>query len=132
MRRVEIFGRVVELQGSPYTFLVFRREFGGDLGAHIVEAYGKTPAEVEDFLRIAWAMAKTRDDGVSCYEEWLKEFPIGSFTLAKGSPVAVICSAVDAELFREIPPRKARERIAGLVGRLAQRIGAQGPWIQPR
>ena len=78
MRRVSIFGQDVELQGSPYTFLVFREEFGGDLGEFMADAYAKPRPQTEDFLRIAWAMAKTRDDDVPRYADWLKGLAKGT------------------------------------------------------
>ena len=46
MRRAALYGRSVAMQGSPYTLLVYRAAFGGDLLADLVEAY----APIKDAL----------------------------------------------------------------------------------
>lgn len=114
------------MQGSPLTYLHYRREFGGDLGADLVAAYSKGSADVETMLRFAWAMAKTHDPSTSPYEGWLSEFDPEEFS-ALQSPVGVVDSAVVAELFRV---RKAtwlerlKRRIARWLDRLSERLGA--------
>ena len=126
MIRCTIWGREVEMQGSPLTYLHYKREFGGDLGADLVAAYTKGSADAETMLRFAWAMAKTADTSTSPYEDWLAEFDPDGFS-ALQSPVGVVDSAVVAELFRF---RKAtwterlRKRIARLLDRLSERLGA--------
>ncbi|MBQ9000309.1 MAG: hypothetical protein IJ087_00450 [Eggerthellaceae bacterium] len=122
MIRARIWGREVEMQGSPWTFLVYRREFGGDLLSDIVEAYKRERVELADFLKFAWAMCRTRSDEVEPFDEWCRSFP--EFTLGdgEGSAVAsVIGSAIEAELFRARSPwirrwwRTVRARRLGRV-----------------
>ena len=115
MKRGTIFGRVVEMQGSPLTLLIYKNEFDGDLFADLVAAMTEEPPDMEAFMRFAWAMAKTRDDGTSDYEHWLEEFP-PEFTLAEGqAALSVIISATEAELFRGKPTIRQR-----LIGWLAK------------
>ena len=126
MIRADIWGREVEMQGSPLTLLHYRREFGGDLLADLVAnlAGGKVP--LEWLLRACWAMHATATPGLSGYEQWLGEFPEDGIDLAE--PVAeVILSAMTAELFR--PGKagraaRARRRVAGWLGALSRRVGA--------
>lgn len=134
MIRGVIWGREVEMQGSPLTYLHYKREFGGDLGADLAGTYSKGSADAETMLRFAWAMAKTRDESISPYEEWLSEFDPEEFS-ALDSPVGVIDSAICAELFRV---RKAgiaeriRNAIARWLARLSRHLGAQAPRLLTR
>ena len=120
MVRGTIWGREVEMQGSPLTYLHYKREFGGDLGSDLSEVYAAGRADAETMLRFAWAMARTHDASVSPYEDWLSEFDPEEFS-ALESPVGVIDSAVCAELFRL---RKATlaERLRRLVRRWLERL----------
>ncbi len=120
MRRAVIWGREVEMQGSPYTFLVFREGFGGDLAAFLVATYQKDIPETEDYLRIAWAMAKTHDPAVPAYTDWLKGF--SEFSLRGDSPIGVIDSAIAAELFCQRKAGKARKRFGRWLGRVSKRL----------
>ena len=109
MRRARIWGRDVEMQGSPWTFVVYRREFGGDLLSDIIAAYAKPSLELYDLVRFCWAMCRTKSDDVEGFEEWCNSFP--AFTLADGEATAVasvIISAIDAELFRRGETRLQR------------------------
>lgn len=129
-----IWGREVEMQGSPLTYLHYRREFGGDLGADLVAAYSKGSADAETMLRFAWAMAKTRDTSTSPYEDWLSEFDPEEFSVLQ-SPVGVVDSAVCAELFRlrpSTPARRFREWLSRLLDRLSKHIAAQAARLLPR
>ena len=130
MRRGTIWGREVCMQGGPLSYLVYKREFGGDLALDLLEVYKKGEATVEEFLRFAWTMAKTYDDSVSPYETWLTEFDLEGFSVAE-SPVGVIDSAISAELFRMGPTGRARgfarrikRAIARWLGRLSERLGS--------
>lgn len=121
-----IWGREVMMQGSPLTYLHYKREFGGDLGADLAEAYTRGSADTETMLRFAWAMARTHDASTSPYEDWLAEFDLEGFS-ALQSPVGVIDSAVCAELFRVREAtwlERLRRRIARWLGSLSQRLGA--------
>lgn len=126
MIRGTIWGREVEMQGSPLTYLHYKREFGGDLGVDLANVYSQGSADTETMLRFAWAMAKTHDTSTSPYEGWLSEFDLGEFS-ALQSPVGVVDSAICAELFRV---RKAtwwqglKRRIARWLERLSKRLGA--------
>lgn len=111
MKRGTIFGRVVEMQGSPLTLLIYKNEFEGDLFADIVDAMSGETYDMEMFMRFAWSMAKTRNDETSDYEHWLEEFP-EEFSLLEGqAALSVILSAVDAELFRGKPT--IRQKLIG-------------------
>ena len=126
MRRGVIWGREVCMQGSPLTYLHYKREFGGDLGQDLVVTYSKGSADAETMLRFAWAMAKTHDPSTSPYEDWLAEFDPEGFS-ALQSPVEVVDSAVVAELFRVRKAgrwRRFRRWLARLLGRLQERLGA--------
>lgn len=130
MQRGIIWGREVCMQGGPLSYLVYRREFGGDLSLDLLEAYKSGQATVETFLRFAWTMAKTYDESTSPYEDWLREFSPEGFSVAD-SPVGVIDSAITAELFRLGSPGRAsrwlRRRRAALsrwLGRVSKRLGA--------
>lgn len=120
MRRAVIWGREVEMQGSPFTFLVFREEFGGDLAAFLVATYKKETPETEDYLRIAWSMARTHDPAIPAYADWLKGF--GEFSLRGDSPIGVIDSAIAAELFCRRKAGKARKRLGRWLGRVSKRL----------
>lgn len=109
MKRALIWGREVELQGSPWTFLVYRREFGGDLLTDLIAAETKNPRELDDWLKFAWAMAATYSDEVGSFKQWCSSFE--EFTLADGEGVAfvsVIQNALSAEMFRDRAPRPIR------------------------
>ena len=121
MRKVRIFGRPLVVNGSPYTLLVWREQFGGDLFAHI-GAMAKDPdsVSIEDYLRIVWAMCRTVSDDVSAYDEWLREFGSDGFSYEEGvDAVSVMDSAVAAELFR----RRETGRFRSWWRRLRQRLG---------
>ena len=129
MQRGIIWGREVCMQGGPLSYLVYKREFDGDLALDLLEAYKSGKATVETFLRFAWTMARTYDASVSPYETWLEEFDLEGFSIAE-SPVGVIDSAISAELFRLGPSgraaravRRARRAIARWLGRLSERFG---------
>lgn len=134
MRRGTFWGREVEMQGSPLTYLYYKREFGGDLGTDLVAVYSKGASDVETMLRFCWAMCKTHDTSTSTYEEWLSEFDPDEFS-ALEPPVEVIDSAICAELFR-VRQAKRSERIrrwfARLLGRLSEFIGSQASRLLAR
>lgn len=124
MQRARIWGREVEMQGSPWTFVVYRRAFGGDLLCDFLAASQKDPLELDDYLKVAWAMARTCSAEVADFEEWCGGFP--DFTLADGEGaafVSVVDSAVVAELFRPRETRfqrfrrRLRERWMGWISR---------------
>lgn len=130
MQRGIIWGREVRMQGGPLSYLVYRREFGGDLPTDLLSAYTKGQATVETFLRFAWTMARTHDPETSDYETWLGEFEPQDFTVAE-SPMEVIDSAIQAELFRHGAAsrarrlaRRIRRALSRWLGRLSQRLGA--------
>lgn len=75
MRRTNLFGRDVKLQGSPWTLLEYREAFGGDLTYDFSRSHNDQEIDVEFFMRAAWAMAKTYDNETSEYITWLYEFP---------------------------------------------------------
>lgn len=126
MIRGTIWGREVEMQGSPLTYLHYKREFDGDLGTDLTAVYAAGKADTETMLRFAWAMAKTSDPSTSPYEVWLAEFDPEGFS-ALQTPVGVVDSAICAELFRV---RKAslferfKARIRRWLVRLSERLGA--------
>lgn len=92
MYRGTIWGRTVRMSGSPLSMLVFRREFGGDFSDFVNETLQQLKAEdgkeihpdPVDFLQIAWTMAKTYDDDLSDFEDWLDEFPDNAFDARLG------------------------------------------------
>ena len=124
MRRATIYGRDVAMQGSPYTLLVYRTAFGGDLFRDVAAAYGETPPDVSVLLQAAWAMARTIDDSVSDYPDWLREFDPKTFALGDAGAWAVIDSAVCAELFRRKETGRIGKWIARRMGSVAKRLGA--------
>lgn len=113
------------MQGSPWTFVVYRRAFGGDLLNDYVAAVSKDPLELSDYLRVCWALCRTRTDAAGGFEEWCREFP--DFSLADGEGaafVSVVDSAVMAELFRHretVLERLRRKIREGRLGRLPRR-----------
>lgn len=135
------------MQGSPYTLLVYKRAFDGDLMQDLVSAYGQaeyddlsdtdhdgalTP-ELSTFLQIAWAMAHTYSDDVPEYPDWLRSFDPREFSLGDSSTLEVIDSAIAAELFRQRQTERGRirrwlsgalERLAGTARAFAARIRA--------
>ena len=130
MQRGVIWGREVEMQGGPLSYLVYKREFDRDLALDLVETYKSERMATEDFLRYAWTMARTYDDSVSGYEEWLSEFDYREFSIAD-SPIGVIDSAISAELFRAPKATRAKRlldrvkrALARWLGALSRRIGA--------
>ena len=111
MKRAHIWGRDLEMQGSPWTFVVYKRAFGGDLLSDVVDTYKKDSIELVDLLKFAWAMCRTSSDGVPDFEEWCRSFT--DFTLADGEAEAVasvIISAINAEIFRRRETRFQRWR----------------------
>lgn len=126
MQRATIWGRDVEMQGSPLTLLHYRREFGGDLMADMLANSAEGSLSLEWLMRVCWAMCATADRGTSPYEKWLGEFPEEGIDLAE--PVAgVIYSAMTAELFRSGKAGLAtrfRRRVSRWLGRLSRRVGA--------
>ena len=129
MVEARVWGRDIEMQGSPWTFVVYKRAFGGDLLSDIIAASKKDPLELDDYLKVCWAMCRTRSDEVAEFGRWCGEFP--DFTMADGEGaafVSVVDSAVMAELFR---PRETRiERFRrklreGWLGRLSRRLRAR-------
>lgn len=111
MFRGNIYGRECEMQGSPYTLLVFKQEFEEDLPSFIVRSYARDYIDIEEFLRIAWAMCKTYSDDISNYERWLEEFDDDAFDITEGkSAFDVIDAAINAEMFRQKQTIKQRFR----------------------
>ena len=126
MKRGVIWGRTVEMQGGPLAYLVYKNEFGGDLALDLLEAYRAETVSTETFLRFAWTMAKTYDPDTSDYPTWLSEFDPDGFSLSE-SPVGVIDSAINAELFRVAKAgkaAKARRWLSRRLGAMARRLGA--------
>lgn len=133
MVRGTIWGREVEMQGSPLTYLWYKREFGGDLGQDLADTYAKGKADSETMLRFAWAMAKTHDPSISGYEGWLSEFDPEEFSVLQ-PPVGVVDSAVVAELFRVRQAtfaERVRGRIARWLDRLSKRARPEAPRLLP-
>jgi hypothetical protein len=101
MRRGILFGRDVQMAGSPLALLYFREEFDTSLPSYISEIYKHKPLDCEEFLRVAWALAKVCDKDIPSYEEWLDEFPDEAFSLlGSGECISVIDSVIAAEMFR--------------------------------
>ncbi len=124
MKRVTIWGKRIDLQGSPLTLLIFKKAFGTDLTKHLNDAYHKNQLDIEDFLRVAWAMAKTNNDATPEYEEWLASFDQKLFKLSD-IPIGVINSAIEAEFFCHTTAiEKNKFRIARFLERLAQHFSA--------
>lgn len=73
-----MFGRTLRLEGSPFTHLVYQREFGDDLhSAWGAIANGCIAEElaVPLLLQIIWAMCKTYDErNTQQFHRWLAEF----------------------------------------------------------
>lgn len=136
MIRARIWGRELEMQGSPWTLVVYRRAFGGDLIIDFLEASKKDLAELDEFLKVAWALCRTASDEVAEFDRWCGEFP--DFTLADGEGAAfasVVTSAVMAELFR---PRETRfqqfrrKLRKGWLGWLSRRRRARAARLRAR
>lgn len=125
MRRAVIYDREIVMQGSPYTFLVYRTAFKGDLFNDLVDAYEHGRPEMSVMLQFAWAMARTHDDAVSDYPDWLREFDPKSFTLGDADAVGVIDSAISAELFRVRKTGRVKRWLGRRMVAVAQRLGAQ-------
>ena len=124
MIKAVIYGREVKLQGSPYTLLAYRSEFDGDLFKAILSAYEAQPPDMSLLLQVAWAMARTCDDEVPAYAEWLRGFDPDSFALGDAGALGVIDSAISAELFRRTKAGRARRWLGRRVDALAKRAGA--------
>ncbi|MBQ2680450.1 MAG: hypothetical protein IJF97_00785 [Eggerthellaceae bacterium] len=128
MRTVEILGRRLELQGSPYTLLVFREEFGGDLFAHLNDVARSETVDIEGYLRVIWAMNATVTDKAGCYAEWLRAFDAGEFSIEEGvGCVPVMDSAIAAEMFRGRKTgiiARLKRQLSRLLGSLSGRLGA--------
>lgn len=113
MIKVKIYGRECIMQGSLYTLLVFKQEFGENLVLYLQDLYKSIQEsgvpDYEGFLKIAWAMCRTYSDEVDYYENWLEEFDADLFDLREGEAFfCVMNSVIDAELFREKPTTKER------------------------
>lgn len=124
MVEVVVWGRVLRLQGSPVTLLEYRREFGADMLADLQAAYGRGTYG-GDFIKFAWAMAKTADADTSSYEKWLHEFSPDAFSL-EDAPWEVIDSALAAEMFRSaaaLETHRLRRWLARRLGGMAKRAG---------
>ena len=136
MQRARIWGRDIEMQGSPWTFVVYKRAFGGDLLSDIIAASRKDPIELDDYLKVCWAMCRTCSERIAEFGQWCGEFP--EFTLADGEGaafVSVVDSAVVAELFRPRETRFQRFRRKlrqGRLGRLQRRRGPRSDGVLPR
>lgn len=123
MVEVVVWGRVLRLQGSPVTLLEYRREFGADMLADLQTAYGRGTYG-GDFLKFAWAMAKTAEPESSPFEKWLHEFSPDAFSL-EDAPWEVIDSALAAEMFRGAAACEAgkfRRWLARRMGGVAKRF----------
>ena len=131
-----IWGRDIEMQGSPWTFVLYKRAFGGDLLSDFLAATKKDPLELDDYLKVCWAMCRTRSDEVADFGQWCNGFP--DFTLADGEGaafVSVVDSAVVAELFRSRETRFQRFRrklCEGRLGRLSGRLRSRKARILAR
>lgn len=136
MQRADIWGRTIEMQGSPWTLVVYHDAFGGDLLSDYIAACKKDPLELVDFLKVAWAMCRTHSDDAGDFEEWCFSFP--AFTVDEGEGaafVSVVDSAVMAELFRRRETRRARWRRklrARWLGRASRRRRARQDGLLPR
>ncbi len=125
MYRGTVFGREIAMQGGPYALAAYRREFGASLFPDLAEACKENPPDLSALLQVAWAMAKTAEEGTSPYVQWLREFDSREFSLGDSPAAAgVIYSAVSAELFRGGAAGRCRRIAAGFLGRLAKRAGA--------
>lgn len=134
MQSASIWGREVIMQGSPLTYLEYKREFGGDLANDLTDVYTAGKADTATMLKFAWAMAKTHDPSISKFEAWISEFDLEGFSVLQ-SPIGVIDSAICAELFRLRPPKrfnKLREVIARWLERLSQHFSSQASRLFPR
>ena len=121
MFKGRIYNRECEMQGGPYTLLVFKEEFDLDLPSYLIDLYNKQIPDMEGFLKVAWAMCKTCNDDIPYYEHWLEDFDNDTFDIREGSgTVAVIDSAINAELFCERQTLKERI-IFRIVGWLLSR-----------
>lgn len=73
-----VFGRTLRLEGSPFTHLVYQREFGDSLqGAWAALSTGLIPEELAApvLFQIIWAMCKTYDDrNTQLFHRWMCEF----------------------------------------------------------
>lgn len=131
MRKATVFGREIVMQGSPVTFIVYQNEFNSDLMQAIMAAYEQAPPKMGYLLKIAWAMAKTHDDSVEPFAEWIKNFDEGAFSI-DDTPAAleVIDSAIYAELFRFRPSSKIRGWLHRLMDALAKHSRAAANWLR--
>lgn len=132
MLKADIYGMGVPMQGSPYTYLVYRTEFGRGILADIQEAYSGEVPDMSILLQVAWAMARTFDDAVPPYAEWLRGFDPKEFALGDARAMEVIDKAASAELFRVRKTGKAKRRIARAVGRMAQRASCAADRVLAR
>ena len=124
MLKADIYGMGVSMQGSPYTYLVYRTEFGRGILADIQEAYSGDVPDMSIMLQVAWAMARTFDDAVPPYAEWLRGFDPKEFALGDSNAMEVIDKAASAELFRVRKTGRTRRWCARKMGFLAKRVGA--------
>ena len=123
MYRGVIWGREVCMQGGPLSYLVYKRAFDSDLACDLLDAYRAETVTVETFLRFAWTMARTYDPAISDYENWLAEFDLSNFSIAD-SPVGVIDSAINAELFRSGASTRFGRFIRRIKNAIARWLGA--------
>lgn len=132
----EIYGRRVRMQGSVWAMAAYRREFGSDMLSDALAIYRAGEADVCGLLQLAWAMARSADDSVPRYEQWLREFDPRLFAIGDtAGAVGVIDSAVSAELFRDRQAGwavRARRWAGRRLGSLARRIGARADRLLAR
>lgn len=124
MYKGEIYGRHVSMQGSPYTYLVYRKEFGRGILPDLQEAYSEGAPDMSILLQVAWAMARTLDDVVPPYADWLRGFDPKEFALGDARAMEVIDKAASAELFRVRKTGRTKRWCARKMGFLAKRAGA--------
>lgn len=139
MYRAYIWGRVLDLQGGPWTFLEYKRLFGGDMLQDISAAQKRETYHISDWLKVAYAMYATANKGCESFEEWCAVERWPEFSLDDGGGagfVAVIVSAIEAEMFRRRPSiigrirarfrrLRASHRGARRMGRIPRRASAR-------
>ena len=104
MRELDLFGRQIKLQGSVNSLLFYSSEFGTDFLQDFVADAQKSTICIGSALALkaTWAMNKTAEPDVPCFEQWIETFE--DFTLEgsfeKDSWVREVEKAITAELFR--------------------------------
>lgn len=113
MRKIDIFGKGVFLQGSPLTLLYYRNEFGTDLFRDFNAAMPRNDEDTYDVtlvLQCAWAMARTAEPKTPQFVAWMESFSGDGFTLSgaahDGGWIPGVIEGAIAELFRERPTEK--------------------------